>query len=349
MKRAVCSALPTALIRLLPVALFLPLLLLVGCAGPKGPTPTTDITRLQAEQQTSAANPNISDINQRLLVFSGHPVPVGEYVIGPGDLLQIKIFEAPQLNTDTRVGPDGSITLPLIGKLTIADLSPRNAEVHIADHYRQKYIQSPHVSVFVTEQQQSKITLLGAMNKPGSYQYYATMSLLDVLALGEGLSDLAGSTVQIKRKDGQETRTLIVDIDMMIRQGHDELNVAIRGGDIVYVPEAGTVYVDGAVKRGGTYPIRHEMSVQEAIVAAGGLTSLADTKSIKLIRSLADGRREVAEISLQDMRAGEAARLRVQDRDVLFVEYSTANTIFQALRLNIGTGLLGLGFVPTER
>ena len=121
-------------------------------------------------------------------------------------------------------------------------------------------------------------------------------------------------------------QSLIIDLDQMVKEGQDELNVAIKGGDVVYVPEAGSVYVDGAVRKAGSYPIRQEMSVQEAVVAAGGLQSFAD--------------------ALDDMQRGEAAELKVQDRDVIFVEYNAASAFFQGLRLTLGTGLMGVGFQP---
>jgi polysaccharide export outer membrane protein len=132
----------------------------------------------------------------------------------------------------------------------------------------------------------------------------------------------------------------------MVKEGQDELNVAIKGGDVIYVPEAGSVYVDGAVRKAGSYPIRQEMSVQEAVVAAGGLQSFANAKDIKLIRYVGKGRREVAKLSLDDLQRGEAAELKVQDRDVIFVESNAASAFFQGLRLTLGTGLVGVGYQP---
>lgn len=335
----------------LPIVLSLLLFSLVACAGPKGPEPTINLAHLTATPDGQERNPSVQEINARLQIFIQDQGPEPDYTLTPGDLIQIKIFEAPQLNTDTRISANGGITLPLLGKVDVAGMTLRDAEQRIEHLYQAKYIQEPHVTLFVTEQHSLKITLLGALNKPGAYDYYASMNLMDVLALGEGLRDNAGNVVQIKRKlkGDATTQTLMVDMDLMIRKGHDELNIPIKGGDILYVPEAGTVYVDGAVRKAGTYPIRHDMSLQEAIVAAGGLSSLADSKDIKLIRYLDDGKREVAAISLENMRSGEAATLKVRDRDVIFVEYSATNSLFQALRLNIGTGSLGLGFIPTER
>ena len=178
------------------------------------------------------------------------------------------------------------------------------------------------------------------------------MNLMDVLAMAEGLSDRAGRIVQIRRKAEEEDRppqTLIIDLDQLVKEGREELNVPIRGGDVIYVPEAGSVYVDGAVRKPGSYPIRQEMSVREAIVAAGGLAPYADEENIKLIRYLGHGRREVAKLTLEEIRQGDAS-IKVQDRDVIFVEADPLSTFFHGLRLNLGTGLLGVGYSsPTNR
>jgi len=338
------------------VARFFPLFLLLvfsltlfgGCAGPKGPEPTTDLAALADTPQSDRNALEVAELNKQLFASFTATPSYEDYVIGAGDLLQVTVFEAPDLNTQARVSARGAVTLPLIGTVEVAGLTTRDCEQHIENLYREKYLQDPHVTVFVKEQYGSKVTLLGALNKPGTYDYFARMNLMDVLAMAEGLSDTAGRIVQIRRKtvEGEPPRTLIIDLDQLVKEGRDELNVPIQGGDVIYVPEAGSVYVDGAVRKPGSYPIRQEMSVQEAIVAAGGLASYADESNIKLIRYLGEGRREVAKLALKDIREGQAARLKVQDRDVIFVEADPVSAFFRGLRLNLGTGLLGVGYSP---
>lgn len=323
------------------------LALCLGC-GARGPKATTDIDQLANATATGSNAAEVAEINKQLYAAFTATPSYEDYVIGGGDLIQVSIFEAPDLNTETRVSARGGATLPLLNNVDIAGLSIREAEQHVENLYRQKYLQDPHVTIFVKEQFGSKITLMGALKKPGTYDYYARMNLMDVLALAEGLSDKAGRMVQVRRKGEAEAppQALIIDLDQMIKEGDERLNVAIKGGDVVYVPEAGSVYVDGAVRKAGSYPILQEMSVQEAIVAAGGLQSFADAKDVKLIRYVGQGRREVAKLSLDDMQGGEGARLRVQDRDVIFVESSPTSAFFQGLRLTLGTGLVGVGYQP---
>lgn len=316
--------------------------------GAKGPTETTDINQLKNATIEGENALEVAELNKKLYASFTATPNYEDYVIGGGDLIQITIFEAPDLNTEARVSARGGVTLPLLSTVRIAGLSVREAEQHVERLYREKYLQDPHITIFVKEQFGSKVTMMGALKKPGTYDFYARMNLMDVLAMAEGLSDTAGRIVQIRRKGDSEeaAQSLIIDLDQMVKEGREELNVGIKGGDVVYVPEAGSVYVDGAVRKAGSYPIRQEMSVQEAIVAAGGLQSFADAKNVKLVRYMGKGRREVAKLSLEDLQRGEADELKVQDRDVIFVESSATSAFFQGLRLSLGTGLLGVGYTP---
>jgi len=331
--------------RLLPAAA---LSLCLAC-GARGPAVTTDLGQLSNPAATEYNALEVAELNGKFNeAFTAAP-DYQDYVIGGGDLIQISIFDAPDLSTETRVGARGGVTLSLLGTVTIAGLSVREAEQHVERLYREKYLQDPHVTIFVREQFGSKITMLGALKKPGAYDYYARLSLMDALAMAEGLSDAAGRTVQIRRKAEDGEGLLVIDLDQMIKDGREDLNVGIKGGDIVYVPEAGSVYVDGAVRKAGAYPIRQEMSMQEAVVAAGGLQSFADAKDVKLVRYLGKGKREVARLSLEDMQSHEAQGLKVRDRDVIFVESSAAGTFLQGIRLTLGTGIFGLGYTPPTR
>lgn len=330
------------------LTLLFPLLVFFAGCGASGPKATMEIAQLAGSATDGENAGEVAELNRKLYASFTATPSYEDYVIGGGDLIQVSIFEAPDLNTETRVSARGGVTLPLLSTVQIAGLSIREAEQHVERLYLEKYLQDPHITIFVKEQFGSKVTLMGALKKPGTYDFYARMNLMDVLAMAEGLSQTAGRIVQIRRKGEAEqpAQCLIIDLDQMIKEGSEELNVAVKGGDVVYVPEAGSVYVDGAVRKAGSYPIRQEMSVQEAVVAAGGLQSFADARNIKLIRYVGKGRREVAKLSLDDMQGGEAAEIKVQDRDVIFVESNAASAFFQGLRLTLGTGLVGVGYQP---
>jgi polysaccharide export outer membrane protein len=246
------------------------------------------------------------------------------------------------------VGARGNIVLPLIGPVAVKGLSVLEAERKIECMYRRDYVQDPHVTLFVKEQVGSRVTLVGAVNKPGTIDYTSRQTLLQVLAMSGGLSEKAGKTVQVRRvvDDPTQPYTFLIDLEEIVKGGNMQANIEIRGGDVIYVPDAGTVYVDGAVRKPGTYPVRQSMTLQEAITAAGGFSATAEQNDIKLIRSVENGKREVVQISLQDLRQEGAHSLLVKDRDVIFVETNLPNTLLYGLRLNLGYGLVGFGYTP---
>ena len=141
----------------------------------------------------------------------------------------------------------------------------------------------------------------------------------------------------------------MVDMEELVKNGKSELNLEIFDGDVVYVAEAGTIYVDGAVRKPGSYPIRESMTAQEAVVAAGGFSQTADKGKIKLVRFIGEGKKEVIELGAKDLQSSAADSLELKDRDVIFVETSTLQALVYGLRLNLGAGVFGIGYTPSAQ
>ena len=193
----------------------------------------------------------IAQINEQLFASARMNPDPSDYLLGSGDLLQVKVFEAEELNTTVRVSSRGNVTLPLLGAVAVKELSAREAEEKIENLYRASYIKDPHISIFVEEHFSRRVNLMGEFKNPGTYDYLSKQRLLDVMALGGGLSDKAGRVIHIRRygasAGGQSV--FIVDLDQLIKDGKSELNIEINSSDVLFVPEAGTFFVDGAVRR----------------------------------------------------------------------------------------------------
>jgi polysaccharide export outer membrane protein len=207
------------------------------------------------------------------------------------------------------------------------------------------------VTVVVKERYGSTVSILGQVTEPGSYDSLGSRRLMDFLALAGGLTDDAGRQVQVRRfSPGRSTpKTFLIDLDRLVHQGHPQLNISIQGGDAIYVPRAGLVYVDGAVRSPGNYPIEAGMTVQEAIVAAGGFAVSAQTDSVTLIRMMDSGHREVVELSSGRGQSAEPRTLEVQERDVIFVPRSAVRDALYSVRLHFLGSLVGFGFEPPPR
>jgi len=317
----------------------------LGCSGPQKKPESEGAAKFEAETEKSA---EIDQLNKKLFATSKMDTDPSDYLLGPGDLLHITVFEAKELETKARVSSRGYVSLPLMGLVQIQDLTAREAEIKIEEKYREKYIKDPHVTVFVEEHVSQRITLVGEVKKPGTYDYPSKMRLLDVLALGGGLSDNAGRVVQVRRKEDKhgESGMMIVDLDKLIQDGLVELNIEINGGDIIFIPKAGVFFVDGAVRRPGSFPITQEIDIMEALVTAGGFQPYANKSSATLIRYLENGKREVKEVDLQKV---ENKEITIKDRDVIIAKSNALKAAILGLRFWIGPGGLGFGLSNPER
>ena len=316
---------------------------LIGCAS--GQDEQMDKLQVDGYSVRSLRSQETENLNEQLLAAANLNADPGDYLLGPGDLLQVTVFESEELNCQVRVSSRGHVTLPLLGQVTLKGMSAREAEVHIENLYRERYLQDPHVSIFVKEHVSQRITLLGQFKNPGTYDYPTKMRLMDVMALGGGLSEQAGRTVQVRRPpnaEGEGGATFLVDLDKMIREGKSELNVEINGGDVIFVPEAGMFFVDGAVRRPGAYHLTRRTGLYEALSLAGGMAPYADSEKVILIRHLGEGERQVLELDMQDT---EVQQTPVADRDVILVKASKTGRLLQGLGLNIGIpGVAGFGY-----
>jgi polysaccharide export outer membrane protein len=280
----------------------------------------------------------ISELNEKILSQAQMSSEPGDILIGEGDLLQISVFEANELDKTVRVNSRGFISLPLVGEVQVSGLTAIEAEEKIEEMYERRFIKDPHVSIFVEEQISQRITLVGQFKNPGTYDYLSNQRLLDVIALGGGLSERAGQAVQVRRTRyvQGEPNTFIVDLDRLIKEGNVELNIRLNGGDVLFVPEAGVFFVDGAVRRPGAYPIKHKTVVQEGLVEAGGFESSAKKDKIKLVRITETGERKIIDLDLSKTDSKEMA---LKDRDILIVGESALGGLGRGFSITfLGTG-----------
>lgn len=320
---------------------------IAGCGG------GGSVNTPQMSRQDFEAPQEVENINSRLIsqsIPTNTTTPDG-YLIGPADLLEISVFESEKLTTTVRVSSRGEITVPLLDNVYVEGLTAREAEVKIENLLREgEYIDSPHVGVFVTEHKSKVVSVMGYVNKPGVYELLGRMTLLDALASAQGLNDKAGTLVYVTRteKDGSKN-SYLVDLDELLASKNPEDNFDIRPGDLVFVPEAANVFVEGAVFKPGAYPINEgKTTLSEAVVMAGGVMSFADKGDVKLIRYLGNGRKEVVAVDLNRIRDGEESDYLLNEKDAIVVGASGIKSFFYGLNINV-FGLGGVGYDPPAR
>jgi polysaccharide export outer membrane protein len=324
------------------VGLMVGLGILTGCVSSQNQNVSPSELPAQLKQD------EIAEFNEQLFASARMSSDPSDYLLGSGDLLQIKVYEAEDLNTTVRVSSRGFVTLPLLGAVSINGLSAREAEEMIENSYRVRYIKDPHVSVFVEEHFSRRVTLMGQFRNPGTYDYLSKQRLLDVMALGGGLSNIAGRVVQVRRYSGspEGQSVFVVDLDQLMKEGRSELNIEINSADVLFVPEAGTFFVDGAVRRPGAYHIKHKTTIQEAFLEAGGLAPYANKEQATLIRYTENGTRQMIGL---DLTQAETMELEVKDRDVLITEASAYGKLVHGVGIHIGVpGFGSVGYKNPE-
>ncbi len=333
----------------LPVTFFLFFsLVLFGCSLPKS-TSDEIVKGYVKSADTGMDQEKINQLNEQLFASANVNVDPSDYLLGAGDLIEVTIFEAEELNTTARVSARGFITLPLLEEVKIKGLTAHKAEEFIENLYKEKYIKDPHVSIFVKEHFSQRITIVGQVKNPGTYDYMGRQRLLDVLALAGGLTEKAGPFVQIRRRGNANANTneqksmYMVDLEKLIKEGSTELNLTINGGDVIFVSEAGTFFVDGAVRRPGSYPLKSKTNLQEAVLAAGGLAPYAVEDEMTIIRTRKNGERAIIKIDLT--KDPEANRMRIQDHDVIVVKDSAWGKLVHGSGFNLGfPGIMSFGY-----
>ena len=164
------------------------------------------------------------------------PISLGrDYRVGPNDLLDIEVLDLENSKRTVRVNAAGAITLPLIGAVVVAGLNAQQVEAHLAAKYSEKYLQNPQVSVFIKEFTTERITIDGAVVKPGIYPLTGQITLLRALALAGGFGPIAESSevMLFRVNERGERQVATFDVDK-IRAGKSD-DPAIKGDDLIVV------------------------------------------------------------------------------------------------------------------
>lgn len=167
------------------------------------------------------------------------PAPDGssvgaDYQLGSGDKIRIEVYKEPQLSQSLQVRPDGKITMPLIGDITAAGLTPTQLRDRIGASLKE-YVNSPVVTVMVVEALASVIYIMGEVNKPGTIQLTGPMTVLQALAMAGGFRDFAKTgKIKILRKTPNGVETIRFNYDNAVKSS--EQNIYLQRGDTIIVP-----------------------------------------------------------------------------------------------------------------
>ena len=303
----------------------------------------------------------VKAMNEKLLMstLALRKTSYRDYKIGPEDLLEISVFEEEKLNKTVRVSSQGNISLPLLGVLRVKGLTANELEKEIRDLLAEKYLQDPHVGVFIKEYRSQRISVIGMVEKPGVLEVTGPKTILDILAQAGGLKEDAGQLLFLIRPPRLEEdiprgkqdpyeqypQTFIIDLDDLLIKGDMTLNLPLIHGDVINVPTSGKVFVGGEVVRPGGFPLKGKrLMLTQAIVLAEGLKPEGDGAEARIFRYTGKGNeKEIITVDIYAIQNGQAEDLYLKENDILFIPKSGVKNFLIGLRDTL-KGFFGVGF-----
>ncbi len=274
------------------------------------------------------------------------PNPAGKYAlhIAAGDLVELTVFDTPELSGRLRVSETGEVVAPVIGAVPVSGLTAEEAAAAIERSLRSHdVLKDPHATIFVLEYATQGVTVTGEVKNPGIYPLLGQHTLMDLISAAGGVTSKAGTVVTLTHKaDVQHPQILHIDN----RPGSVFTQVDIRPGDTVSVAHAGVIYVVGDVGRAGGFLIETgQLTALQAIALAQGANKTAAPDSSRLIRTI-DSHREEMVLPVKKIIAGKAIDPPLRDGDIIYIPNSSAKTwggraIDTAIALTTGLAVYG--------
>lgn len=316
---------------LLSLALFISAFTLAQSStdNPQNPTANTLATNNRATPGSTTANDN-------------------SYRIGIGDLLDVRVLNHPEMSRKMRVEGTGIIRVPYVGEIPATCLTETQLSQIITEKFR-KYIREPNVDVFIEEYNSQPVAVIGAVTSPGRFQLRRRVRLIELLTYAGGpRQGVASPTLHLIRsgeKDACSTdvTTPSTDQEPPIPQlisfklkdlltGSTDANLYVQPGDIISLPEAEQVFINGYVMKPGPLPLNTNMTLTQAIGMAGGYMPEASKKKVRLIRQAPNSNARVEQIlNVEDIEKHKINDIVLQANDLVEVPNSTGKVIMRGL------------------
>ncbi|HEY6123363.1 MAG TPA: SLBB domain-containing protein, partial [Steroidobacteraceae bacterium] len=237
------------------------------------------------------------------------PVP-SDYVVGPGDQLNVQLFGSQNRNLRLVVGRDGRVSFPEIGPISVAGRTFERVAADLEERVSRQII-GVRASVSMGDTRSIRVFVMGEANRPGSYTVSGLAAMSSALYAAGGIKPIGSlRDIQLKRAGAVVRRFDLYDL---LLRGDTSDDTKLQPGDVIFIPPiSATVAVDGEVHRPAIYEIKGETTVADMIALAGGLTSEADTGRVALVRVNDQRNRVVVDVPL-DVASGRTERLRNGD------------------------------------
>jgi polysaccharide export outer membrane protein len=286
---------------------------------------------------------------------------LSSYRLGPDDQVSIRVIDMDKLQLDNASAPkinvNGDLDLPVIGHLHAEGLTLDQLKAAIASRLSD-ILNHPSVSVSIVQYRNHPISVLGSVRNPGVFQVAQSKRLLEVISMAGGLAPDSGDKIRISRAKSSGMLPLpnvseadsngyyvgTINIKSLIDDADTRLNIPVLDGDVIAVSKAELVYVMGAVKHAGGFPLGNKtaVSILQALSMAEGFDRAASPNKARLLREEKAGQdRTETVVDLKPIMAGTAPDITLRANDILYVPTSGAKLAsMRAIEaaVQVGTG-----------
>ncbi len=248
----------------------------------------------------------------------------GSLKLALGDLVEMTVYNVPELTTKTRISSNGDMYCPLVGYMHVAGLSAEEAQAAIEKRLSD-FVKSPHVSLFVAEYASEGASVLGEVVRPGVYPVMGQQHLFSLLSAAGGLTEKSGRSLSITHRSDPNS-PVTIDLPRNLAD-NSETNVPVYPGDVIIVRKADIVYVVGDVLRpSGVLMDSGGVSVLQALAIAGGTQRTAKLSGATILRKGPTGTVQTP-VDLKKILQAKAPDLPMQANDILIVPSSTGKIL----------------------
>lgn len=318
--------------------------LMAGCAPTRLPLPDSLVPPKPREQVTVAPPESLAGF--QAMVADNEQ----NYLLGAGDELTIEVWGYSELSGKHIVGPDGKITLPLVGAIRLSELSREQAARAITNKFT-PYYTDLSVAVRVDRYASNRVLVLGRVSHPGEIQFGMTQpTLLEAISLAGGFAQASGLEGEAQSLlfthcaifRGRD-KIVWIELEPLLTGKDLSLNIKLQRNDVVYIPdiEEKLVYVLGEVRNPGAFRLTPNMSFVELLAKAGGPTMNAAPGKINVIRP-EQGINQLMALS-ELIAPNQNINVALQEGDIIYVPTDTITKVNYALQfLNPFTTMLGI-------
>ncbi|MEM7482260.1 MAG: polysaccharide biosynthesis/export family protein [Acidobacteriota bacterium] len=249
-----------------------------------------------------------------------------DYRIGPRDLLQIKVLQVPDLDTEQRVSEDGTVSLPIIGEVPVAGYTQRQLIDELQRLLEKDYVEQATVTVDLLEARSRPISILGAVSRPGDLEFSGQWTLLEAVAAAGGLAEGHGDSINVlRRAENGLTDQITIRVRDLLGRADPTVNLPLYAGDLINVDREveAQIYFLGEVANPGALdiPSTARPTLLSAIAQVGGLTDRASPR-IQIRRRTAGGGQQEIEVHYKRVLGGQEPDPELLPGDIIYVKES---------------------------